>query len=231
LQNFQDSIRAQPVNPELLALVNQRISENGGYAKIRFRSSTNSEDIRGFNGAGLYDSYTGIPGDPDKSIEDAIRNVWASLWNISAYEEREYFKIDQRSVAMAVLVHRSFPDELANGVVITENLYNEYNPGFTINVQVGEISITNPEGGYTADQIIKYTWNDIIEYINHSNVPGMAGKTVLSNDEILLLCAYCQAIHNHYCILNDECLPMDIEFKLELVDGKRTLYIKQARLY
>ena len=63
LLRLQDSIRSFPVDPELLALINTKISEMGGYTRIRFRSSTNSEDIKGFNGAGLYDSFTGIPGD------------------------------------------------------------------------------------------------------------------------------------------------------------------------
>jgi hypothetical protein len=231
LNRLQDSIKACPVDNDLLALVNAKINESNDFTNIRFRSSTNSEDMQGFNGAGLYDSYTGIPGDPEKTIERAIKKVWASLWNLPAFEEREYFKIDHQSVAMAVLVHRSFPDEAANGVVITQNLYNQYNPGFTINVQVGEISITNPEEGYTSDQIIRYTFDNIIEYINHTNVPGMQGKTVLSNIEIDELFAYCQAIHNHYCRLFSECLPLDIEFKVDIVDGSRKIYIKQARLY
>jgi pyruvate, water dikinase len=231
LGKLQDSIRKYPVDPELLALVNAKINESGSFSNIRFRSSTNSEDIKGFNGAGLYDSFTGIPGDPQKTIENAIRKVWASLWNLPAFEEREYFKIDQMSVSMAVLVHRSFPEEAANGVVITKNLYNIYNPGYTINAQDGELSITNPEGGFTPDQIILYTFEDIIEYINHSTAPGMENRTVLSEAEIFKLGAYCSAIQNHYCDLYKECLPLDIEFKVDWVNGVRKLYIKQARLY
>ncbi len=231
LIRLQDSIIAMPIDPALLAMVNSRISEQEGYAYIRFRSSTNSEDIKGFNGAGLYDSYTGIPGDPEKTIGRAIKRVWASLWNVAAFEEREYFKIDQASVAMAVLVHRSFPNEAANGVVITENLYNPYNPGFIINAQAGEISITNPEGDYIPDQIIRYTFDDITEYITHSNAPGMQDKTVLSEEEITELADYCMAIRNHYCYLNAACQALDIEFKVDWINGERKIYIKQARLY
>jgi phosphoenolpyruvate synthase/pyruvate phosphate dikinase len=135
------------------------------------------------------------------------------------------------SVSMAVLVHRSFPEEAANGVVITKNLYNIYNPGYTINAQDGELSITNPEGGFTPDQIILYTFDDIIEYINHSTAPGMENRTVLSEEEIFRLGAYCSAIQDHYCDLYNECLPLDIEFKVDWVNGVRKLYIKQARLY
>ncbi len=231
LEKLQDSIRKYPVDPGLLSFVNTKINESGGFQTIRFRSSTNSEDIKGFNGAGLYDSYTGIPGDPEKTVENAIRKVWASLWNLAAFEERDYFKIDHLSVAMAVLVHRSFPDEAANGVVITKNLYNIYNQGFTINVQVGEISVTNPDGGYAPDQIILYTFDDIVEYINHSTVPGMENKTVLSEAEIVELGTYCKAIQSHFCNVYNECLPLDIEFKVDWENGIRKLYIKQARVF
>jgi phosphoenolpyruvate synthase/pyruvate phosphate dikinase len=150
---------------------------------------------------------------------------------VEAFEEREYFKIDQTSVAMAVLVHRSFPNEAANGVVITENLYNPYNPGFIINAQNGEISITNPEGDYIPDQIIRYTFADITEYITHSNAPGMQGKTVLTGNEIDELADYCMAIRNHYCNLNGACQAIDVEFKVDWINGGRKIYIKQARLY
>lgn len=231
LEQLQALIVSMPIDSELLSLVGSKISSLGSFTTYRFRSSTNSEDIKGFNGAGLYDSYTGKTGDIEKSVEKAIKLVWASLWNFGAFEERDYFKIDQHSVAMAVLVHRSFPNEAANGVVITKNLYNSYNPGFVINAQIGEISVTNPVGGYLPDQLIYYQFQNTIEYINKSSVPGMEGKTVLSESEIHKLAEMCMAIHNHYCKLYQECLPVDIEFKFDWVDGERRIYIKQARLF
>jgi pyruvate, water dikinase len=234
LKILQDSIKHCPVDPGLLQLVNEKVAPLKNFKNIRFRSSTNSEDITGFNGAGLYDSYTGIIGDPDKTIEKAIRKTWASVWNFAAFEERDYFKIDHKTVAMAVLVHRSFPAEAANGVVITKNMYNPYNPAITINVQVGDISVVKPTENHLPDQIICYTFSEadgVIEYVNHSNVPGMEGQTVMTDEEIKTLKDYCMAIHYHYCRLNAECKPMDIEFKVDLVDGQRKIYIKQARPY
>ena len=64
-------------------------------------------------------------GDSVKSFEKAIKQVWASVWNESSYWEREIFGLNQSNIAMGVLVHRSFPDELANGVVITKNLFRK----------------------------------------------------------------------------------------------------------
>jgi pyruvate, water dikinase len=234
LQLLQDSIIKCPADNDLMTLVNTKVASIKEFKNLRFRSSTNAEDVEGFNGAGLYESFTGKLNDPDKPIDLAIKKVWASLWYYPAFEERDYFKIDQKTVAMGVLVHRSFPDEMANGVVITKNLYNPYNPAITINVQFGDISIVNPDGNYLPDQIIYYTYSsteDIIEYVNHTTLPTMAGFTVMTDAELKVLKDYCLAIHYHYCILNLECRPMDIEFKVDWINETRKVYIKQARLY
>ncbi len=233
LKILRDSIKVCPLDTSLLNLVVKEVSASGGFTKFRFRSSTNAEDIEGFNGAGLYESYTGTLDDPDKTIDKAIKKVWASLWSYGAFEERDYFKIDHKTIAMGILVHRSYPAEAANGVVITENIYNPYNSAITINVQIGEISVVSPEDNYLPDQIIYYTYSDeeIFEYVNHSNVPGMEGKTVMTDAELKVLKDYCMAIHYHYCRLNFECNPLDIEFKVDIVNGVRKIYIKQARLY
>ncbi len=233
LKILRDSIKSSTLDPDLLHLVVQHLSTSGNYTDFRFRSSTNAEDIEGFNGAGLYESYTGSLTNLDKPVDKAIRKVWASLWSYEAFEERDYFKIDHQTIAMGVLVHRSFPAEAANGVVITENLYNRFNPAITVNVQFGEISVVNPEEKYLPDQLICYTYSseNIFEYLNHSNVPGMEGQTVMTDNELIQLKSFCVAIHNHYCMLNMVCQPMDIEFKVDVVNGKRKIYIKQARLY
>jgi phosphoenolpyruvate synthase/pyruvate phosphate dikinase len=233
LAELQSAIKKASLNPALVEMVRTRLSNSDGFTTFRFRSSTNAEDVEGFNGAGLYESYTGSLTDPEKPIDKAIKKVWASLWDFAAFEERDYFKIDHKTIAMGVLVHRSYPAEAANGVAITENIFNPFMPAVTINVQVGEISVVNPEEKYLPDQILYYTRSDadIYEYINHSNVPGMEGKTVMTSAELKKLKDYCMAIHNHYCFINLECNPMDIEFKVDVVNGERKLYIKQARLY
>ena len=98
--------------------------------------------------------------------------------------------------------------------------------------KIGEISIVKPEDNYLPDQILYYTFEEnAFDYINHSNVPGMEGKTVMTEAELKVLKDYCMAIHYHYCRLNLECHPMDIEFKVDIIDGNRKIYVKQARLY
>ena len=240
LEKIRDSIKNTPVSDELLTEVNERINDFTEFEAYRFRSSTNAEDLAGFTGAGLYDSKSAKKNDPEKTVEKAIQKVWASLWNWRAYEERSYFKIDHKSCAMGILVHRSFPDEDANGVMITSNLYND-NEGYTINVQFGEESIVFPEPGVLHDQIILFDGsldpreNFMIEYLSFSNLPGYEG-TVLKDDELHELGYFAKAMKQHYyynvpnnCQCSYKEFGMDIEFKVDSEVSPRKVYIKQAR--
>ena len=58
-------------------------SQLGG-RPVFVRSSSNSEDLPNFSGAGLYSSVANVR-DETKLIE-AVKKVWASLWKFEAYE-------------------------------------------------------------------------------------------------------------------------------------------------
>ena len=58
---------------------------------LRYRSSTNNEDLPGFNSAGLYDSKTQHPEETEEDgIAKSLKQVFASLWNFRAFSEREF---------------------------------------------------------------------------------------------------------------------------------------------
>ncbi|GIS21431.1 MAG: hypothetical protein CM15mP121_2830 [Bacteroidota bacterium] len=60
---------------------------------VRVRSSTNNEDLPGFSGAGLYTSKT--PKILTRAISSkSVKQVFASMWNFRAYEERDFYRID-----------------------------------------------------------------------------------------------------------------------------------------
>ncbi len=237
LSDLQTRIVRAPLDPALLAEIEATIRANGMHTRMRFRSSTNAEDLAEFNGAGLYSSFTGDLADPKKPVADALRKVWASLWNRRAFEERDYYRIDQRRVAMAVLVHRSFPDEGANGVAVTRNLYKDDYVGYVVNAQVGDVSVVDPPEGVTTEQLIYYPFLEdylgepSIEWIARSSLAG--GAQVLRSDELVKLAEALKTIQARFCpLLSRSCLDwttygMDVEFKFDGPD--RTLYIKQAR--
>ena len=244
LSTIREKIKSTPVDSTLILNIENQLEGMSSFNRFRFRSSTNAEDMKGFSGAGLYSSKTALTGsnivekDEGKTIENALRKVWASLWKDSAYDERAYFNIQQEDVMMGILVHRSFPDEEVNGVAISKNLYRENNLGFVVNAQLGDSSVVQPNPAITCDQFICYptqesgfyTQNQTIEIITTSSLNDF--NLVMTSDEIYRLANVIQGIKKYFyyrdftsATFNEYAL--DFEFKLE--KDSRELYLKQVR--
>jgi len=238
LERIQKYILKKNVNPTLIAEIEAELRKTE-YKKFRFRSSTNAEDIDGFSGAGLYTSKTGILDNKKKSIELAIKKVWASLWTYNAYVERDYFNINQKEVVMGILVHRAFPKEKVNGVAITKNIYRKESRGFVVNAQLGNENVVKPSPGVTCDQFICfpadankiYKEKIVIDVITYSSLND--GNLVMTEEEIQHLANQLEIIKRYLSpnisARNYPKIGYDVEFKL---NGKnRNLYIKQVRPY
>jgi hypothetical protein len=230
----QSDILTAAVDPELLAAVHERLAANWPKQRVRFRSSSNTEDLPQFNGAGLYTS-DGIAADAaNDELATAIRTVWASLWRLRAYDEREYYNIEQDAVAMAVLVHEAFSSEKANGVAISRDVLEpSRGDKFYINAQVGEALVTNPAPGVVSDEFTySPSRSPYIEWQSRSSLNH--GVPVLTDDEAYYVACSLAQIHNHFRPLLDpeeknSWFAMDIEWKL--VGPERQIVIKQARPY
>jgi hypothetical protein len=156
-------ITDQPIAQKTLADIQAALEQSFGHYTdtqgLRFRSSSTIEDIEGFNGAGLYESFTGYlhpEAQPDKkdqkrSVEWALKRTWASYWGFEAFEERRIAEADHLSGNMAVVVHARFEDEkeVSNGVFT----FTLLPPGgkelaiLELNAQKGAESVTNPTLG------------------------------------------------------------------------------------
>jgi len=239
LTALQDRMIAAQLDPALELAVSQKILTEWAYhPRMRFRSSTTAEDLGDFTGAGLYTSRTGDPTDPDRPIDEAIKTVWASVWGPRAYEEREWYGIDHLQIGMAILSHRGFPDEDANGVAITGNIFDTtgLEPGFYINVQQGDTSVVLPDAGVISDQILYYfdSPGQPVVYLAHSNlVPP--GETVISNVQLNELGKALAAIRSYFQPVYGTTggfYGMDTEFKFDsTLTGEPQLWMKQARPY
>jgi len=234
LAKLRDLIMTHPVDPELVAQVQGEVEARFGTDKVRFRSSSNTEDLPTFNGAGLHTSTSADIGGTSSSVEDALRTVWASLWNTRAYDERDFGHVDQSLAAMGVLVHKQW-DEEAQGVAISRNaLHATRDSQYYINAQVGEASVTNPAPGVTSDEIV-YTpppRQPKADYQARSSLSR--GHDVLSFPEIQNLGCALESIHLHFQPLVDpeqtnRLYAMQIEWKL--IGPARQLLVKQARPY
>jgi hypothetical protein len=223
-----------PVDPELLAEMVRRVTEQLGAKKLRLRSSSNTEDLPTFNGAGLHTSTSADVAGEVLTLDDGLRTVWASLWNTRAYDEREFGHVEQSQAAMAVLVHEAWKEE-AQGVGISRNaLHATRDSQYYINAQVGEASVTNPAPGVTSDELV-YTpppRPPAVDYQARSSLSR--GRDVLTFPEIESLGCALDSIHRHFRPLIDpqaenSLFAMQIEWKL--VGADRALLVKQARPY
>jgi hypothetical protein len=198
---------------------------------IRARSSTNNEDLEGFNGAGLYESYTHHP--DEGHFSKTAKQVWAGLWTYRAFEERDFWRIDHFTAAMGILVHPNYSGEIANGVGVTKNIFIP-GPGWEghyVNVQVGENLVTNPPPGSVPEEFVIADLSGAasleIQYIRRSNlVPE--GETILSREKAFELNSAMNTLHNHFRSRygSPSGFAMEIEFKIE---ANGDLAIKQAR--
>lgn len=197
---------------------------------IRCRSSTNNEDLPGFNGAGLYTSKTQHP--DEGHISKSIKQVYASLWNLRAFEEREFYRINHFAASMGVLCHPNYSDEKANGVGVSIDPLYQTDNTFYLNSQVGEELITNPSATSIPEEILldRVVLNeDDYIIIQRSNL--VPDNTVIMSEEYLdQIRDYLTVIHNEFELLynatNNESFAMDIEYKITSNDQ---LIIKQAR--
>lgn len=233
LETIRDRIEKAPIDPDFLAALESRVSARYGLERVRLRSSTNVEDLVGFNGAGLYTSQSAQANSTVRPIADALRTVWASTYTYRAFEERRLYNIDESQVAMGVLIHRGFPGEHANGVAITKNIVDPARSGYYINAQVGEISIVNPTGSFVAEQLLYKAFNPPeISVLVRSSVTN--GAPVLSTEEAQRLACVLGAAHSRFADLYTDAVTrkdfaLDVEFK---IDGpNRDVVIKQARPY
>jgi hypothetical protein len=230
-----------PINAGLEQLLKAKMDAEYPGLSMRFRTSTNSEDLEGFPCAGCYESHTGTAGDW-LDVLDAIRETWSTVWLFRTFEERTYYGVDHRSVGMALLVHHNFPEEEANGVALTANPFDEsqLEPSFYVNVQWGgEAEVVHPPPGISSDEFLYFfdVPNRPITYISHSNLVN-TGETVLSTRQVYELGMALKAIHERFSPAygpasgNTGFYGMDIEFKFDGAKGETPkLFVKQARPY
>lgn len=149
--------------------------------ELKFRSSSNAEDIPRFDGAGLHDSFSvklsakdnadfSCVLDPEiengvvtklkirpKTPQCAIKAVYASLWNPRAIEERSFARLDHATSGMGLAIVPAYDTEsdvVANGVIITRVINGENILGYTLSLQQGNNLVTNPAPGTIAQMTI-----------------------------------------------------------------------------
>jgi phosphoenolpyruvate synthase/pyruvate phosphate dikinase len=229
LSNFRETIKNGQMPTWMLSDLGAMQDKFGKQTQIRCRSSTNNEDLPNFSGAGLYDSKTHKPA--EGHIAKTIKEVYASIWNFRAFEERDFYRIDNYSTSMGLLCHPNYTDEQMNGVAVSTDPVYKTNNSFYLNNQLGEDLVTNPEALSMPEEIL------LDSKINSSEKFSIIRYSSLSNSKLLLNEKYFGQMRNNLAIIHnrfkklyktsdDKAFAMEIEYKITKA-GK--LIIKQAR--
>jgi phosphohistidine swiveling domain-containing protein len=231
--SITESILRAEIPPNIAAeIVQAYAAMPGKNPAVAVRSSATAEDLPEASFAGQQDSYLNICG--AEQLLNAVQQCWASLWTARAISYRIQQGITTEGVAIAVVVQRLVPAEVA-GILFTANAITGEREQALINASwgLGEAIVG---GKVTPDTIIvdKETGR-VIDYqvaekqvmtvrVNGSTQEQAVPKSLqkapaLSEDHTRKLTVLGTEIESLYE------MPMDIEWAL--TDGE--LSIVQAR--
>ncbi len=229
LKKLRNAIKDATTPDSIITALEEMHGEFPDGTSLRYRSSTNNEDLPGFSGAGLYDSKTQDPEETEEDgIDKSIKGVWASLWNFRAFVERDFHRVDHLTTAMGVLVHPNYSDELANGVAVSYDPINAREGVYYVNTQIGEDLVTNPDANSVPEELLLLKENsyEVLVYSNQVE----SEQLLMSDTQIEQLRGHLATIHDKFDELYDpddgKRFAMEIEFKITSED---VLAIKQAR--
>jgi rifampicin phosphotransferase len=205
LTRLREDFQKAQMDPQLRKEILGRWHAEFGTRGVFARSSTNSEDLPNFNGAGIYTSMPNLK--TDEQLIEGIKTVWASVWNFEAYEARERAGIDHTKVFMAVLIQEGINSE-SSGVMITTDPFNRdnnpVNKGSTYISAKRGLGMKVVEGQRVAEQVIYRPVANAVQVLTRSEedslltfdenggikeVPISGERAVLTDDVVRRLAA------------------------------------------
>lgn len=233
LARLRGDFQKGKVNEKLRSEVLRRLHAEFPGKGVFARSSTNSEDLPNFNGAGLYTSMPNLRTD-DQMIE-GIKTVWASVWNFEAYEARERAGIEHSKIYMAVLIQEGINSE-SSGVMITTDPFNKQRkvPAIYISAKRG-LGMRVVEGQRIAEQVVFLPRANAVQVLTRSEedslltfderggikeIPISGERAVLSDAVVRRLAAAASGIKRIFAGKDQD---------IEWAYMKGQLYIVQAR--
>ena len=175
LVQLRQQIESAEFDPALREKVLAKVASEYAGKGLFVRSSSNSEDLPNFSGAGLYTTVPNVRG--NQELIDAIRKVWASLWNFEAYEARERAGVDHSKIFMAVLLQEGINSESSGVIISTDPFDRENRAAIYISAKRG-LGIKVVEGQRIAEQIIFRPRTNAVQVLTRS-----AEDSLLTFDE------------------------------------------------
>jgi pyruvate,water dikinase len=243
-------IMRQPFPPALEQEIRSKYQDLIGITSsetsFAVRSSATAEDLPEASFAGQQETFLNIRG--ADNVLEAIRHVYASLYNDRAISYRAHHGFDRGQLALSAAVQQMVRSDLgSSGVMFTLDTESGFRDVvfITSSYGLGELLVqgaVNPDEFYVHKPMLEKGRPAIVRRGLGSKLHKMvfgksdrAGKSTrvvdvgeaqrsvfsLKDTEILELARYAVAIEKHYG------RPMDIEWAKDGVDGR--IYVLQAR--
>lgn len=278
----------EPLFVALRSAITDVFGASGATQALRFRSSSNVEDLDAFTGAGLYESKTGCLADDldaddagpsrcltadaraaleaqraarvaelaahpertwlpvliadltqdlndEKPVRDAIRKVWASLWEDRAFDEREYYGIDHRLAFMGLAVHPTFAVERTSAVAVSNLTVDQGAPVYRLSSQVGSESVVRPEDPTSVAELLTFRREGEPPRVTQVRIEVRSNRLMGASDQVwpaeklAEVGALLFRVHDHFAASvypNLVILHLDFELKLS---AQGDVVIKQVR--
>ena len=220
--------------------------QTSGDASFAVRSSATAEDLPDASFAGQQETFLNIRG--LANVLEAIRHVFASLYNDRAISYRAHHGFEHASVALSAAVQQMVRSDLgASGVLFTLDTESGFRDVVFITAAygLGEMVVqgsVNPDEFYVhkpmlekgrpaivrrglGSKLHKMVFGDAAQAGRSTRVVDVAeadrNRFALKDEEVLELARYAVAIERHYG------RPMDVEWGRDGNDGR--IYVLQAR--
>ena len=154
-----------PVKPEWVATWTAQWQQQLQGQGVFVRSSSNSEDLPHFSGAGLYHTVPNVTTAKDLAL--AVKTVWASAFDFEAYEARRVAGFPPDSVKMSVFVQKAINAD-ASGVLVTLDPYDETRQGVSYLAAKKGIGIRVVAGRKIAEQVLYTHRTQTTQILSHS---------------------------------------------------------------
>src|SRR5918996_4548757 len=231
---------------EIRSKYQELIAQTSTETSFAVRSSATAEDLPEASFAGQQETFLNIRG--VENVLEAIRHVFASLYNDRAISYRAHQGFDHAAVALSAAVQQMVRSDLgASGVMFTLDTESGFRDVVFVTSAygLGELLVqgaVNPDEFYVHKPMLEKGRPAIVRrglgsklqkmVFGRSDQAGKSTKTVdvpeaerhafsLTDKEVLELARYAVAIERHYG------RPMDIEWGKDGADGR--LYVLQAR--
>ena len=248
-QEIRRSVVEQPFPPELEADIRaayERLAGDDDEVSFAVRSSATAEDLPDASFAGQQETFLNVRG--IDAVLQAVREVYASLYNDRAIAYRVHHGFDHEAVSLSAGVQRMVRSDVgASGVMFTMDTESGFDDAVFVTSAYGlgegvVQGAVNPDEFYVYKPALRagrpavlkrgvgekatkmvYTADTAVgrttEFVDVD--PADRRRLSLTDDEVTELARQALQIEQHYG------RPMDIEWGKDGVDGK--IYVLQAR--